>query len=125
MNDLPAKYAKLVDLLYDRTVDHIQKWNTSGSGDLETYSSGFLIRLSSYRDGEGEPFEAIEIYNSDDEMIESFNDGTIASCPLPDDRHSTYYNKMEQLRSRARREALGADQALKTILADLEDDIPF
>lgn len=125
MNDLPSKYAKLIDRLFERTNVRAQEWVINPQGELETSSRGYQIRLKNYRDGEGEPFEAVEIYNSSDELIESFHDGTISKIKPTEGEFPNYYLKMEKLRQRARRSALGADDALKDILSDLDDDVPF
>lgn len=125
MSDAKLKYQQIVDRLYNKTMNSSINWEIGFNNDLECILGEYTIKLKGFRDEEGEPFEVIEIFDSDGRVVDSFNDGVLADLAPKDVGISSYYNKMNALRSQAKRHALGADKALDQILENLDDDIPF
>jgi hypothetical protein len=108
--------------LYDKTVSGSISWNIGFSKDLYCSFQNHAIYLRSSRDADGEPLEIIELKNSSDEVIDSFDDTVIADSIFDIDGVANYYGLMMNLRNTARRQALGADKALDDILSDLDDE---
>ena len=121
MTDETKQYRKLVERLYKKTRDKEISWSTGWTGELECELSSYKVRLESSEGPEGSPLEDVIIINSNDEIIDSFNDEDISddSNPLG---FPNYWRLMQQLRKLANRQAKGVDTALKAILDNLEDE---
>lgn len=125
MEDLKKKYRVMVDSLYRKTFAGSLDWDITFLGHLEVNVGNYSIRLSEYKDEEGEPFEKIEILGSNEKLIDGFTDSFLNKETPPEADFPNYYMKMKDLHQQARRKAMGLDQAIDEILGDLDDDIPF
>jgi hypothetical protein len=122
MTDLKEKYKSLVRKLYERTILGASSWELGFNNELSCSLSSYDVHLKTSRDADGEPLEIIELRNSSDQVIDSFDDTDIAELVSGYTGIDNYFQLMRALRISARRQALGADKALDAILKTLEDD---
>lgn len=121
MSDTADKFRELVLRLYDRTSDKKLSWALKDNdGSVVCDMSDFSIRLSSTRTASNEPLEKVEVQNSSGQTLDLFYDTTVSGKVPPRSGYQTYYELMRELRVQARRQAIGADSALDTILRSLD-----
>jgi hypothetical protein len=125
MEDLKLKYRAMIDSLHRRTSQDSLDWRITFHGDLEVKINNYSVRLSNFRDEEGEPFEKVELLKADGSVIDSFVDNFLSGLPVEGNEFPHYYAKMKSLREQAMRKAMGLDAAVDEILSELDDDIPF
>lgn len=123
MSNLKKRYCSLVDRLHAKTVAGELAWEIDLASNLWCEFGEYKVFLDSYRDADGEPIETIEIKDQFNALIDSFSDATLSGMLTEQgSEFLTYYSKMNDLREQARRLAMGADDALASILKDLGED---
>ncbi|SRR6266404_7848748 len=113
------KYQRLVQKLLERTDKNELQWKETASPETFQVSfSNYSLTLSEQTSGSGPSDFVVTIINSAGDLVDSFSD------VLLDEGHgATYYRSMGELHQKARRQALGVDQAIDEILDDLEGSL--
>lgn len=117
----------LFNRLYQRTRDGSLKWTETV--DENTFSvafKDFSVSIHSVRGDHGATDYVFQILNDSGEVVDQFRDTELGSMFEYDEERREFYESVARLFEIARRNARGADQALKSILRQLGDDgIPF
>lgn len=127
MSDSFDKYAKLADRLFDLTSEKKLEWNIDPFDEEVTcrFSSHKII-ISDGRDSEGSPYVQISIRSLSDVEIDTFTDNDLSGRTPDRFGYENYWKLMSGLLRTARRQAKGADEAIDSILGELDDkDLPF
>lgn len=114
------RYA-LVKRLRDQTVNGKVEWErTATNGIYQASFPNYSIKISEGRSPQSDESPAIyvRIYNSEGTLIESFNDEDLPTDTGP----NAPYAIMSQLFEFARRQAMGVDAALDSIMGALDDE---
>lgn len=123
------KFVRLAVLLSNRTMDKKIAWTSSGEQAVQAEISGRYVELSSGRSFNDEPLEYVTIRDAFGSLVDQFDDETLSGQPIPfGSRHTGFFNLMGATRQAALRQALGADEAIDSIINELDaddDDIPF
>ncbi|WP_342249340.1 hypothetical protein [Sphingomonas sp. OTU376] len=119
MATLKEKYQTLVRRLFEKTMSGDVDWEIGFNNDLYCTLSGRYVYLKYTRDADGEPLEILELKDSSDQIVDSFNDTDITDMVDGYEGIANYYQLMSVLRRSARRKAVGADKALDDILRGL------
>lgn len=117
--EIQSKYRIMVERLYDRTISDSINWEMGWNGDVQCQFGAYTVHLKSSRDSDGEPYEHVELRNSNDIVIDSFSDAYITGETPRIANFTTYYGLMAELRQSARRKAMGVGDAIDTILGNL------
>lgn len=117
-----TEQVNLVERLIEKTKKGDLAWSESPehgiySISFKNYSLNIYIKTN--RENSNDDV-FIQIVDSFGELTEEFSDIDLSKIS-PND----WYNKMLDLYTSARRIALGADKALKDIISELDDDLPF
>lgn len=116
------KIANLVKKIYEMSNDGLVVWEaTEKEGTYQLSFSNYSVRLFEryVHQYEGNDY-IIQIINSDGELVEETSDVDLK--PLWDDS----YNSMKHIYGTARRQVMGVENALDSILDELNDKlIPF
>ena len=127
-----AAYKKLAELAYklhQMTIKGKVAWQetvTAGVYRASFSNYSLQISLEPSENLQGPKDIRISVFGDDGNEIESFIDEDIKQWISNFDPFSTGYHMMHETYEVARRSALGTEQAIDQILADLEDDeIPF
>ena len=120
-NTVEGKQAALVELLYKRTTAKGVDWELNEARNPQAAIKGYKVALFSGKSS-GSSVEYVRLYNEFGEEIETFSDDNLADLTPPGFVHEDYYQKMQDLRKRAFRQASGADNAVDDLLSHLQDD---
>jgi|WetSurMetagenome_2_1015567.scaffolds.fasta_scaffold115988_2 hypothetical protein len=112
------KIIKLVEKLYDKTMENKIQWEQIflEGGIYQASFPEFTIKIKQLNRG-GDNFIIIQIYNSVGELIDEIDDADVQK-ENPD---FVAYELMHDLFEKARRIAMGTDQAIDKIISALED----
>ena len=116
-----------VERICERTLASKIQWEkTSTESVFQAILAGYIVRFR--HDADGNQY-IIELYNSDNELVDKFDDQQF-DCPDPEYPGPPEYpmfTMMERAFAAARRKAMGIEDALNKILRELQDDnaIPF
>jgi len=122
MNDSVArKHAKLVDRLYDKTIDGEPGWQLGPSRMPELAVGNYKVRLHELT-RTGVSTEYVVLLNEYDEEIESFSDEDLTDYTPNIQGFEDYWPMLTRLREAAFRQAVGAARALDDILKELDTD---
>lgn len=116
------KMWKMVQLLHDKTSKGEIKWEQiAGKASYQTPFPKYTVRISEIRSDEPEesPDYVVSIFNEEGTLVERASDVTIRDKV----QDTQPFLLMKELYTLARRKALGVDDALDDLLADL--DVPF
>jgi hypothetical protein len=126
MSDGLENYEKIVERLFEKTRDRKLEWSFEWNEKIpRTPLGAYVIQLRQSDNAEGEPIIYVEILTNRDELVDRFSDETLSSRTTKFEQFPSYFRLMEQLYHLAFREATGADKAIKAIIDELDDDIPF
>ncbi|HEX8429640.1 MAG TPA: hypothetical protein VF625_00075 [Longimicrobium sp.] len=119
------KRVVLIKRLLHRTENGGMTWEpTARENEFLSSFSGYTVSIGSRRTSPGDPDLVFSIYNADGSLVEEFDD-----TDLPADNDFDPYVTMGRLHEMARRYAMGAEQALDSLLNELDDrdidDLPF
>lgn len=116
------KIAKIVEILYERTINGKLEWETTNQDNVfQTSFTNYTIRIH-YKTVEDPwihtitEFYIIEIYNSEGKLIESADNFELR------DHIKESTTAMKEMYEGARRMALKVDKALNDILMELGED---
>lgn len=116
------KIANIIEKIYEKTTENTVQWEETETSDIFQVSfSNYALRISKKQlsqDIDDCDF-MIEVINTLGETIEYVKDEDISSLI-----ENSYY-KMKLTYESARKKALGVDDALDSILNELNDGIPF
>ena len=120
-------HAALITKIFELTLARRLEWDVEPfSSEVACLFSKYKVALLTSEDAEGTPYVVARIYNNKDEMIDSFTDNDLNSLAPPKAIATSYWKLMTRLENMARRTAMGADEAVKSIMQELEDkDNPF
>ena len=121
MTSEAEQYKALVEKLYKRTKEKDLPWGVTWTGEVVCDFRSYKLRLGSSEGPEGSPLETIEILNAADQVIDSFNDEDLPEGP-PDLPFPSYWRLMQAIHKAAKRQALGADVAIRSIIENLDAD---
>lgn len=138
MTDSSSDLRELVEVLYIRTADRKVPWRYDETSDTceVTLGKGY-VQVLGETDEDGDYFNYIRLLNSDKAVIEDIYGGTLAGSASPVKSpmrtgHQSYWELIRDLKSRAQRIAIGADEVLVSMLgelragaSDLDEDVPF
>jgi len=112
-----AKHIELLKLLYDKTIRGEIEWTESGTeGIFQVSFSNYSVLINS----EGSPADySLSIVNDNGDVVDRFSDTDFTK----EQYDNGWYLKFEALYETARRTALGAEDALNSILDELKS--PF
>lgn len=115
------KHYALANRLYEKTVSGEKTWEETAQDDVfQLNFAKYSVRIRQKNVvNQDYPDYIIEIYDKDGAKIDSYSDQDL------DNSGNEYFNKLEEIYETARRQALGTDQAIDEIIAELDDDIPF
>ena len=120
------KFGLLCDALWAKTSENKVPWRTEGN--LIAFDSGpnvCLIKRSS--NSNGDDIYTVSLLNGSGVVLESFDNETLVDI-APSSNFENYFQLLDALFERGRRQATGADVALDDLLHRLESetlDIPF
>lgn len=122
------KHVKLFELLHARTKEGNLNWaDTVDKGTYIVSFTSFSVEIS--REQNENHFESdivLNIRNSDGDFVERVRDSELADyLEASGIDRAKFFSRAEALYQMARREALGADKALDSILTDLKNIDPF
>lgn len=118
------KLGELVVKLHKRTDEGKLRWEqTATKGVFLTSLSDFSIEVAKADpEAEAEDAEfAFTIFNKDGDDVESFTDDDLSTL-TPAEKDRTYRKLMRDIYAKARRDALGAEEAVDSLLEILDDD---
>lgn len=111
------KMLNLVLKLHAKTKEGQIKWERTASSNIFQYAfPSYVVRISVKQGDADAPDYYITVKDSDGTTIESASDVSIGRA-FP---NAKVFATMEELFTLARREALGVDQALDSLLSELE-----
>jgi len=119
-----SKLLKVVKQLGTRTSEGSVAWEETGKeGVFQASFPNYSVRISrSWHDFEESYDYYLRLYNQNGSVIEEVTQAGLAG---PDLSGPEAYQLLEELYEGARRKAMGVDQALDTILDNLDDDVKF
>lgn len=120
------KHKRLVERLHSRVLLKTIEWTPDEFEPeiMQTNINGYVVELRRGNNENGEPLIILVIRDSDGKAIESFSDEDLIGEATSNSEYSSYWSMMDDLLTRATRQASGADKAIDDILEFLED-IPF
>jgi hypothetical protein len=131
-------HAKIVDVvkkLHERVREGKVQWGQTESSDV--YEAAFplyAVRVGKRRSaipdaGPGEVDYVVAIYNAEGTLIEEIDDPGLREASSGEITGVAAYNMMKDLYESARRSAMGVDEALDSLLSELDkvepEDLPF
>lgn len=119
MADSNEKYRELVDKLLERTKSGKIDWDMGWGGKVQCNLGLYTVQLDEGETAEGEPLEFVHLLNQGDDVIDTFSDSDLQGGGLA---ANVYWTRMKELRILAQRKAKGVDQALNSILGELDDE---
>lgn len=123
------KHRRLAEQLWARTkTDDPIEWKESGFGPgYETNAGQYIIGIKERSGNFDAPDYVVTLYDHSYDVIDSFSDEEIfeESAKPAVGNSNGYYSLLEDLFRTAQRNSKGADKALDSVLAFLDDDIPF
>lgn len=117
------KHKALLEKLYDKTISGERRWTETFEPDVFQLSfPNYTVQIKSgmvVESRRDRHVEKLEILNEDGETIESFDADDIRQSDLDGNKTIELCKKFYDLYREARRQALGADEALEEILDNL------
>lgn len=114
------KYAKLIDVLYERTLDGAIDWKYDEVlDDLSVVIGNIIVSIDEKKSSRETIAIFVTIRNRDGTIVDSFNDEDFPSPPESDSFH-TYFQYMKDLRIVAMRRATGADKVIDELIKNIE-----
>ena len=111
---MASRQAKLVDLLDKKQREGKLSWETTEKVKIfQTAFTDYSVRITERRNENGADDIFISVFNEEGDLLEEFSDLSVGS-ELP-----RAYETMSRLYESARREALGVDKALDSLLDEL------
>lgn len=122
MADTIDKYRKIVERLWVKTNNGTQKWEyvDDETTFARTYIGDITLIIEDGFDDDV-PVVAIELYRNG-KMIDRFTDETVKGEVPSISNYESYFRLMSVLFDEARRRALGVDEAIDSVLDELEDN---
>lgn len=112
--------------LYERTRAGALAWaETVDENAFSVAFKDFSVHIYPTRGDHDETDYIFQIRNDNGEVVDQFRDTELADMFESNDSKFKLYQKVQSLYEIARRSARGADQAVKSILKQLDDDSPF
>jgi len=128
VSDAITKYAKLVDLLLEKTKAKKVAWTYDGGRDvISVWNGPVLLQVTQSSDENWEKTYSVALLNKSGDYLEFFNDDTLSGIDV-DFGEDSYFERMRDLYLTAMRQVTGADRALDDFIAAVERDdleIPF
>lgn len=121
MSSAIDKYARLIDLLWDKTYKNIIPWEYDQNRNVVRLWGDTLLEMTVEQNENYDNVYAVSIYNNSGQVLEYFNDEHLNEIQI-NEGFRNYYDKMEKLFDLARRRATGADKALDDFIIRLEKD---
>lgn len=123
------KHRKLAEQLWFKTKDgEGVEWRAAAYGDgFESSIGSYIVTIREVKGAFDAPDYVVSLLDQSYENIDSFSDEEISEdgvSPKVGD-FSNYYTLLSDLFRTAQRRSKGADKALDSVLAALDDDIPF
>ena len=103
------------------TLDGNLQWEkTADEGVFQTIVASYILRYKHKTHGN---IYTIELYNSDNEMVDRFTDEELTD----NDEYESelVFSKMSSAYDKARRQAMGTEKAIDDIISELDNNIPF
>lgn len=130
MSDVQSKYKVLVEKLYQKTAERKLAWqHVARTNSVFVRVAGNWIHLSSENNNNMESDMYVTVRNDDNYVLERFSDISLSDVVPDTPGFPGFYALMTALHEMAIRQATGADEALDSILdeldTDLSDDAPF
>lgn len=123
MSEDVDRYCKLVALLYKRSLSRSLDWLESPwTGRLSASIGNYRVELQSGEDADGSPIEIVYIVNSDDQIVDSFNDNELSGIGTGIDGYESYWLLMKRVHHLAYRKSKNSDAAIDSILDELDKD---
>lgn len=117
-----SKQLKLFRLLVDKTLKDELDWErTIDEGVYQVPLAGYVIQVRAVSSEHGGPDEAdyvVKVIDQNGIVMDSFSDAEVASDITNNDR-TQFYRSVSEMFNRVRRRAIGADQAIDSILEEL------
>lgn len=111
------KEKQLVDSLAEKTASGKLKWEEGGLGDAQATIGQYTISIEEGRSPSGSTLIYIAMYDVEAKKIDSFHDEQLDSPAGP----NIYFKVMKDLLARARKQATGADEALDSVLKNINE----
>ncbi|WP_447758662.1 hypothetical protein [Sphingopyxis fribergensis] len=135
MNDLTANMRRLIEALYIKSINQEISWSFFHGADLceAEFGEGFVQTIEEANE-DGDYYCYARILNSDKEVIDNIYGGTLGNKNKPyNTDHKSYFELLRDLHTVAKRNALGADRLISSLLSALgaenlpvsDDDVPF
>lgn len=121
MTTTVEKYRLLVERLYTRTINKKLSWERDDDETLNYFISDKTVELSYGENFEEETIIIIKIYKNGD-VIEKFDDETLKGPKPRVGGFESYWSLLANLFDTAKRQATGADDALDSLLDELDDN---
>jgi hypothetical protein len=121
------KTKKLVDALYRTTLDGNIEWKPGfDENSVETTLGKTIVQLTQEPDDDDSPVIAIRLKNNRGDELDLIYPGILYEQKTGVPQYQKYWQLFDGLYAMAKRSAMGADQALDEVIAELEKkDIPF
>jgi hypothetical protein len=117
------KYRRLINLLIKRTEAGTANWEPTSRDDMFAVSfPEFSVRVSQQRSNSAIDV-VFEIVNSSGTVIDRFTDTEIGEGFGSSLDQREFYKSAANLYDGARRHALGVDEALDSLIAELDKDV--
>lgn len=118
-----AKQQKLVDLLFDRSKEGKLNWSEGvNTNSFQVAFSEYSVVLSAQDTDHIDVDYSLLVMNTDGEIVDEITDNEMAQGTLDPKK---IYKKFHDLFEMARRTARGSDEALNSIIEELDDGMPF
>ena len=115
------KESTLVERLVKRSRNSELDWKASYGDSFQVSFKDNSVRIEKQENPGGEePIYVIELINADGAVVDSFTDFALDQT-LGNMSNGPWYRMMGELFGLARRNALGADKVLNSILDDLDE----
>lgn len=135
MSDATVNMRKLIEALYIRSASQDISWSFFPGSDLcETDLGEGFVQTIEEADEDGNYYCYVRILNSEKEVIDNIYGGTLGIKNKPyNTDHKNYFELLRDLHVTAKRNAVGADKLVSSILGALnaenlsisDDDAPF
>lgn len=113
------KFSRLAHLLYSKTVSKELDWSSDANGLYARVGENY-IQLADGKNSDGEPIAIVIIRNNNYQEVDRFNDDIFAGeSPIG---FQYYWQMMSATKEMANRQAIGADEAIDSILSQLGGD---
>jgi hypothetical protein len=116
------KVLQLIERLHEKTMAGTLEWEkTVEDGEFQVSFPNYSVQLKQHPD---EPMYLLTLLNDVGEIIAEVNDEDYDG-PGASEGLKPVYRKMKAMYERARRDVLGVDKAVDSILIELDDELPF